>query len=208
MVNLDNIYQYLRSTDGVNQLQRSLPALDAYFVRMDERSKSDIINLVRALAQQVKYYDLSNSPLGNWTSFFNFPDTGSTIVVKAATTAELPRVTYDNGSAGIGATLISLANGALPQQDGLTLINGDLLLVWQQAEALQNGVYTVTQGTGSTPFKLTRAPGADTTLALNIQTVEVTRRFATSPKIFCSANCATYNRHFGYKLFKGRLIPF
>src|SRR6478735_5080867 len=113
MVNLDNIYQYLRSTNCVNQLQRSLPALDAYFVRMDERSKGDIINLVRALAAQVKYYDLSNSPLGNWTSFFNFPDTGSTIVVKAATTTELPRVTYDNGSAGIGATLISLANGAL-----------------------------------------------------------------------------------------------
>src|SRR5678815_4811396 len=113
MVNLDNIYQYLRSTDGVNQLQRSLPALDAYFVRMDERSKSDIINLVRALAQQVKYYDLSNSPLGNWTSFFNFPDTGSTIVVKAATTAGLPSVTYNNGNAGVGATLTSLANGVL-----------------------------------------------------------------------------------------------
>src|SRR5882672_12690981 len=107
MTDLTHIYQYLRSTDGVNQLQRSLPALDAYFVRMDERSKGDIINLVRALASQVKYYDLSNSPQSNWTSFFNFPDTGSTIVVKAATTAELPRVIYDNGNAGIGATLTS-----------------------------------------------------------------------------------------------------
>jgi hypothetical protein len=173
MVNLDHIYQYLRSTDGVNQLQRTLPALDAYFVRMDERNKSDIINLVRALAAQVKYFDLSNSAKGNWTSFFNFPDTGSTVVAKAATTAELPRVTYDNGSAGVGATLTSLANGTLPQQDGLTLISGDLLLVWQQAEALQNGVYTVTQGTGSTPFKLTRALGVDTTLTVNAQTVEV-----------------------------------
>lgn len=184
MVNLDHIYQYLRSTDGVNQLQRSLPALDAYFVRMDERSKGDIINLVRALANQVKYYDLSNSPDGNWTSFFNFPDTGSTIVVKAAATAELPRVTYDNGDAGLGATLIALANGALPQQDGLTLANGDFLLVWQQADPLQNGVYTITQGTGSAPFKLTRTPGADTTLALNTQIVEVTGGLQQAKRFF------------------------
>jgi hypothetical protein len=171
-------------------------------------AKGDIINLVRALANQVKYFDLSNSSDGNWTSFFNFPDTGSTIVVNVATSAELPRVTYDNGSAGVGATLTALANGALPQQDGLTVINGDLLLVWQQADASQNGVYTVTQGTGSAPFKLTRTSGADTTLALNTQTVEVTGGVPTGAKVFLPANCATCNRHFGYKLPKRRVIAF
>lgn len=184
MVNLDHIYQYLRSTDGINQLQRSLPALDAYYVRMDERTKSDLINFVRALSQQVRYYDFSNSAQGNWLPFLNFPDTGSTIVTRAATTTQLPRVNYNNGNGGAGATLTSLINGILPNQDGISLINGDVLLVWQQTDLLQNGIYTVKQGTASTPFILTRTPGADSALAFNSQTVEVSEGLQQARRFF------------------------
>ena len=184
MVNLDKIYQYLRSTDGVNQLQRSLPALDAYYVRMDERNNLDLINLIRALAEQVRYYNTSNLSQGNWLPFFNFPDAGSSIVVKAATTTELPRLKYDNGNTGIGATLTSLANGSLPPQDGAALINGDILLVWQQAELLQNGIYTITQGNGSLPFILKRTPGSDSALAFSSQIVEVLQGLQHAGRFF------------------------
>lgn len=78
--------------------------------------------------------------------------------VRAATTGVLPAVTYANGASGVGATLTENANGALPAQDGITLVNGDRLLVKDQAAQLQNGIYVVTDaGSAGTPFILTRA---------------------------------------------------
>jgi len=83
--------------------------------------------------------------------------------VRAATTSALPAVTYNNGSSGVGATLTANANGALAAQDGVTLVVGNMLLVKNQASALQNGAYTVTQvGDGSNPFILTRLTTYDT----------------------------------------------
>lgn len=83
--------------------------------------------------------------------------------VRAATTGTLPACTYANGSSGQGATLTGNANGALAAQDGVTLVAGEYLLVKDQASALQNGIYTVTQvGTAGTPFILTRNGDADT----------------------------------------------
>jgi hypothetical protein len=81
---------------------------------------------------------------------------------RAATTAALPAVTYANGSSGVGATLTANANGALPAQDGVTLIVGDRLLVKDQVAGLQNGIYEVTAvGDGSNPFVLTRVVDFD-----------------------------------------------
>ena len=173
MVEIDHIYQYLRSTDGVNQLQRSIPALDPYFVRMDERRNPDLIRFVRALAEQVRYYNFNDSPQGNWLQFFNFPNPGSSIVAKAATVAALPLVKYENGISGAGATLTSLATGILPEQDGVGMGNGDMLLVWQQQAGFQNGVYSVTQGTATTPFVLTRFQEINHAAAYNEQVVEI-----------------------------------
>lgn len=82
--------------------------------------------------------------------------------VRAATTAALSAATYANGTAGEGATLTAVANGALPAQDGVSLAASDRLLVKNQAAGLQNGVYTVSQvGTAGSPFVLTRATDAD-----------------------------------------------
>jgi hypothetical protein len=79
--------------------------------------------------------------------------------VKAATTANL-NSTYNNGTAGVGATLTATANGAFPLIDGvaLTTVNGNRgLLVKNQTDAAENGRYNLTtQGDGSTPWVLTR----------------------------------------------------
>lgn len=82
--------------------------------------------------------------------------------VRAATTAALPAVTYNNGASGVGATLTANANGLLAAQDGITLVVGNRFLVKNQAAALQNGIYTVTDvGSAGTPFILTRATDQD-----------------------------------------------
>jgi hypothetical protein len=82
--------------------------------------------------------------------------------VAAATTAALSGVvTYNNGTSGVGATLT--LGTALTVLDGYTLLNGDRVLVKNQANAAHNGIYT--WATGGTV--LTRAADADTTTELN-----------------------------------------
>lgn len=62
--------------------------------------------------------------------------------VRVATTANLT-ATYNNGTAGVGATLTFA--GALPTIDGETLVVGNGVLVKNQTNAAHNGRYNVTQ---------------------------------------------------------------
>src|SRR4029077_1880613 len=72
MLDLDKIYQYLQSTDGVNQLQRELPALDPGSVQLDGRTKSDLLRFLYQLSKQITYYSLLNTPESDWSEFFRF----------------------------------------------------------------------------------------------------------------------------------------
>ena len=82
----------------------------------------------------------------------------------AATTSALPSCTYNNGSSGVGATLTGDANGALAAIDGITLSANDRVLIQDQVDATENGIYTVTTiGDASNAFVLTRASDFDTT---------------------------------------------
>lgn len=90
-------------------------------------------------------------------SFINFESFNKVFAAKVATTAALAAVTYNNGTSGVGATLTADANGALGNIDGQSLSVGDRILVKNQASALQNGIYEVTDlGSAGTPFILTR----------------------------------------------------
>ena len=71
-------------------------------------------------------------------------------------------VTYNNGTAGVGATLTNAGTQAALVLDGVTLSVADRVLLYQQTNAVQNGIYTVTNvGSGSTNWVLTRATDAD-----------------------------------------------
>ncbi len=75
---------------------------------------------------------------------------------KLATTANLS-ASYNNGSAGVGATLTSSSNGTLTLDSTATNLN-DRILVKDQTDATENGIYTLTTlGDGSNPWVLTRA---------------------------------------------------
>ncbi len=65
---------------------------------------------------------------------------------------------------GVGATLTNAGTLAAFAPDGPTVASvGDRILIYNQASAFQNGVYTVTTvGDGSTAWVLTRATDADT----------------------------------------------
>lgn len=80
---------------------------------------------------------------------------------RAASTGALT-ATYANGAAGIGATITSTINVALPAQDGVALNVGDRFVYKDSATTFQNGVYTLTQaGSGAAPWILTRATDFD-----------------------------------------------
>lgn len=76
---------------------------------------------------------------------------------RLATAAALPASTYSNGSSGINATITGTSNGAL-SVDGVAVEVDDRILVKNQANAFENGMYVVTAtGGASAVFVLTRA---------------------------------------------------
>jgi hypothetical protein len=70
---------------------------------------------------------------------------------------------YNNGTAGVGATLTNAGAQTALVIDGVTVSVNDRVLIYTQTNATQNGIYTVTDaGSGSTNWVLTRATDADT----------------------------------------------
>jgi len=83
--------------------------------------------------------------------------------VRVATTADLGTVAYNNGTAGVGATITNTGTLAALSIDGVALSVNDRVLVKDQTAALQNGIYTVTTaGSGAVAWVLTRATDNDT----------------------------------------------
>lgn len=70
--------------------------------------------------------------------------------------------TYNNGSAGVGATLTNAGTLGAFTPDGTVAQVGDRILIYNQTNQFENGVYVVTTvGDGSTPWVLTRSSDTD-----------------------------------------------
>ena len=79
-----------------------------------------------------------------------------------ATAAALAANTYNNGTAGVGATLTGNAVGALTVDSNVVVV-AQRILVKNEAAGANNGVYTVTTvGNGATVYVLTRATDFNT----------------------------------------------
>ena len=79
-----------------------------------------------------------------------------------ATTGNL-NATYNNGSSGVGATLTNAGTQAAFTADGIAVPINSRVLIYNQTNQAENGVYTLTTvGSGSTNWVLTRATDADT----------------------------------------------
>lgn len=76
--------------------------------------------------------------------------------------------TYNNGSNGAGATLTATANGVIPTIDNCTIVANDRILVNNQTNAFENGIYVATSiGAAGAPFVLTRATDVDVAPDIN-----------------------------------------
>jgi fibronectin-binding autotransporter adhesin len=104
------------------------------------------------------------------TAYFvvSAPNTSAAVLSLAYNGAPVTNITSGTGlteslriNSGVGATLTATANGALTI-DSVSVSNTQRVLVYQQANAVQNGVYVVSDaGNVSAPWVLTRATDAD-----------------------------------------------
>lgn len=82
---------------------------------------------------------------------------------RVATTVNLATV-YNNGTAGVGATLTNAGAQAALTIDGVALAVNDRVLVKNQSATLRNGIYKVTDiGSGATNWVMTRTTDYDNT---------------------------------------------
>lgn len=71
--------------------------------------------------------------------------------------------TYNNGTAGVGATLTNSGAQVALVIDGVTVATNDRVLIYTQTNQTENGIYVVTStGSVSTNWVLTRSSDADT----------------------------------------------
>jgi hypothetical protein len=89
--------------------------------------------------------------------------TGFTVhtAVRLATVAALPTNVYNNGTAGVGATLTGVSIGQLAI-DGVNVAVGDRVLIKNESNQAYNGAYTVTVDGSAAVYVLTRATDFDT----------------------------------------------
>ena len=106
------------------------------------------------------------------TAYFvkTVPSSTSITLTLTYSGAEITTLTNGTGlsitsraNAGVGATLTNAGAQAALSIDGVSLSVGNRVLVYNQASAFQNGVYTVTTvGSGSTNWVLTRSSDTNT----------------------------------------------
>ena len=85
------------------------------------------------------------------------------VYVESPDTAGNLNATYNNGASGVGATLTNAGTQVALTIDGVLTTVGMRVLIYNQTNQAENGVYTVTTvGSGSTNWVLTRAADANT----------------------------------------------
>ena len=85
------------------------------------------------------------------------------VYVEVPNTTGNLNATYNNGASGVGATLTNAGTQAAFTADGIAVPLNSRVLIYNQTNQAENGVYTLTTvGDGSTNWVLTRATVADT----------------------------------------------
>jgi hypothetical protein len=116
----------------------------------------------------------------------------SSFPVTVATTTVLPgTVVYNNGTAGVGAT-ITVSDASIGSIDGMVVALGDRILVKNQTNQIHNGIYVATT-VGGGNYTLTRATDGDESLELKSGTTIIVRSGVENGKrsLICTTQTST-----------------
>jgi filamentous hemagglutinin len=126
---------------------------------------------------QLWFANSFNGVLAN-TAYFvvSAPNTSAAVLSRAYNGAPVSDITSGSSltesvriNSGQGATLTNAGANATLVIDGVTVNNGDRILIYAQANAAHNGVYDVTEaGNATTAWQLTRSSDMDTYIPDNI----------------------------------------
>ena len=141
---------------------------------VNETIAGNIVVFTTAANLQVNdqlWFDNSfNGIVGNLAYFVvSTPNTSAAVLTTAYNGVPVSNITSGSGltesvrvNSGVGATLTATANGAIVV-DGVSLSVGNRVMVNDQLNQIENGVYAVTDaGNVTAPFILTRSSDADT----------------------------------------------
>lgn len=66
---MSNFFEHIQ--DGISQLERQLESLMPGYVKVDERSTHELLQLLTRLSSEFNYYDFQDRPDGTWDEFFH-----------------------------------------------------------------------------------------------------------------------------------------
>ncbi|HEY0611830.1 MAG TPA: hypothetical protein VGD35_19295, partial [Chitinophaga sp.] len=66
---MSNFFEHIQ--DGISQLERQLESLMPEYVKVDERSTQELLQLLARLSSQFNYYDFQDRIDGTWEEFFH-----------------------------------------------------------------------------------------------------------------------------------------
>jgi hypothetical protein len=100
---MSNFFEHIQ--DGISQLERQLESLMPDYVKVDERSPHELLQLLARLSSQFNYYDFQDRPDGTWEEFFH-----ADLLVMLITATSLDFTRYEADFLRIKSNLHQAAN--------------------------------------------------------------------------------------------------
>jgi hypothetical protein len=153
-------YLDIKNTNGYNkEIELDIAAVESKletdgFAKLASPTFTGTVTLAQAPSSDL--HAATKLYVDNVTAGINFHE-----AVHAASTVN-SGVIYNNGTSGVGATLTADTNRAISSLDGESVAVGQRILMKDQTDQKQNGIYTLTDaGSVSAPWVMTRAIDAD-----------------------------------------------
>jgi len=119
----------LLNWNGTSQSERMLQALSPDYIKVDERSISDLLTFAAKFSEHVQYYDQDNSPVGDWSMFFK---NNEAIFLATIVSTDLKAIDYKHNR------LVTILDHAPRAEEKLEALEGLMQQILEMAKLLND----------------------------------------------------------------------